>query len=508
MLSKTKKLTVVIIFLWFSSTKFLTADFVDSMESLFLWTASAEEMNKPQGSKIKIFLDKGIKDNAIKIVFELGNKGRWAQIEKSFYKDISEYNSIKFFLRGGGEPANLQFKIEDMDGTVYGKTFSDITSLSNWKEIKLLYSDLEYFWGGSDKNLDTANIKKVYFAVTGLRSQKGYVLIDDLTFFKSPPKVKLPKVPQEKFYTVKKNPSIAKKAAQWIKKQQKDTGLVASFENEEPAYAWTYDQALALLVFAHEDKTAAKKLLAVFAKLQNPDGSWYDGYISTSCEPATDNLWIGSVAWMSFAIAKYSRITNDVEYLPVAKKACEWLKSKMHEDGSIHDSTEGNLDCWWAFFYNGYHTEAERVKNFILSNLWNETEKRFNTGRNNPEVYLDPQTWGAEFLKAIGEEEKARWALSFAEENLKCTTFDDRIVGFDTSGPFTVWNEGTLQYVCAGGRNAQFYLDNINRQQREDGALQHSHERFHQGGIWHTTMYGVAPTAWLYFAHTESPLRK
>jgi hypothetical protein len=77
--------------------------------------------------------------------------------------------------------------------------------------------------------------------------------------------------------------------------------------------------------------------------------------------------------------------------------------------------------------------------------------------------------------------------------------------GFGGSGPFSIWNEGTLQYVVAHGENSQYYVDQIIAQQATDGGVPGSPDDFAAYKEWLTTMHGIAPTSWLYFAGTGGP---
>ena len=80
------------------------------------------------------------------------------------------------------------------------------------------------------------------------------------------------------------------------------------------------------------------------------------------------------------------------------------------------------------------------------------------------------------------------------------------LCGLDGLGPVSIWNEGTAQYVSAGGPDAQDYLDVLASQQEADGSLAGSPDDWktdHFG--WLTTMHGIAPTAWFYFAIEGSP---
>ena len=97
---------------------------------------------------------------------------------------------------------------------------------------------------------------------------------------------------------------------------------------------------------------------------------------------------------------------------------------------------------------------------------------RIKGGRNWWKPYLDNQTWGAAFLKAIDEPEKARRALSYARDVLRLPAQGGQLFGFDgESGPWSVWNEGTAQYISVGGNGARDLLRELLAQQRPNGAM-------------------------------------
>ena len=73
-------------------------------------------------------------------------------------------------------------------------------------------------------------------------------------------------------------------------------------------------------------------------------------------------------------------------------------------------------------------------------------------------------------------------------------------------GPASIWNEGTAQYVSAGGEDAQAFLDMLLAQQHSDGSMPGSTEDWPANAFgWLTTWSGLAPTSWLYFALTGAP---
>ncbi|MBN1385206.1 MAG: CIA30 family protein [Elusimicrobia bacterium] len=489
----------------------LKAQVLDDMSETKGWITEGEN-----GTSIKISSEK----KAMNIDYDFGD-GKWVQVKKNFKLGISNLNTLKFRLKGTGKSNDFQIKIEDADGTNFGYTFSGITSNGSWKEYEVPLKSFKYFWSADngDSNMDWSNIKMLYFAISVNEGGKGTVLLDDVKIEKT--SLKAP-VTQEKYYYITGDSSIAKKAAKWILSMQQKSGFVLSYEGDSKPFGWTYDQALCLIVLAHEYPDAAVKLLDALRKLQKPEGYWNDGMMLDtgvkielsdddkkkwflSDVPGVkyefDNRWVGAVSWIVHAIERYTEITGDKRYVDMMKKGAKWLKTQQKADGSLHDSTEGNIDSWWALKAGGFNKEADLLKKYLLTKVWDKEEGRFLVGLGNPKVYLDPQTWGASFSVRAGVPEYGLRALAFVREYLECQTFDRRTRGFDTTGPYTVWNEGTLQYVVAGGKDSKLYLKEINKQQREDGALQHSHEEYLGGGAWHTTMYGVCPTAWLYFAN-------
>jgi hypothetical protein len=81
-----------------------------------------------------------------------------------------------------------------------------------------------------------------------------------------------------------------------------------------------------------------------------------------------------------------------------------------------------------------------------------------------------------------------------------------QLFGYDgQADPWSVWNEGTGQYVAMGGEGAGDLLLEILAQQGEDGAMPGAPDSFEGGGVWTTHWHGAAPTAWLYHALHAGP---
>jgi hypothetical protein len=78
--------------------------------------------------------------------------------------DISDTIAITFYYKGTGSSNTLQFKLENEDGSVFGKRLYNATNTSEWTPARINYSELEYYWGGGD-NLDLKNITRISFAI-------------------------------------------------------------------------------------------------------------------------------------------------------------------------------------------------------------------------------------------------------------------------------------------------------------------------------------------------------
>jgi hypothetical protein len=321
-----------------------------------------------------------------------------------------------------------------------------------------------------------------------------------------------------KLDTIISDTFVTNNAARFILAQQQPDSLLKSWKEEESDFAWLYDQGIGLIVLSETNKTAAKKLAGKLIHLQNPDGSWYEGYNYVNDVPLSNLKPLGAIAWIIYGITYYYWCTSDTSARNSAVKGANWLAALQRENGSLPTletspetdaPTETNLDGWWAFHCTGLESNALKLKDFLLESVWDNKTGRFKSGPNHYHIFLDNQTWGASFLEAIDSSEYARRALSYASHNLVTQSYsiNDTICGFDGAGPFSIWNEGTLQYIAAGGENSQYYWDAIIKQQAQDGGLPGSPDSLSAYIVWLTKWRGIAPTSWLYFAGTGGPFK-
>ena len=254
----------------------------------------------------------------------------------------------------------------------------------------------------------------------------------------------------------------------------------------------------------------ADNLVEVLAVTQNADGSWYKSRNCETLAALDSNKWEGDIAWAIYALNRYLVLGGShPAAFSTIQKGATWLASRTATDGCLTiDHTEGTIDAWWAFQAAGkdFASYAEGIKTCLLSRYWDEAMGRFKGGMNWQQPYLDNQTWGAAFLKAVNEPLKARRALSYAWQALRLPGQGGQLFGFDgQAGTWSVWNEGSGQYSALGGEGASAILNELLAQQETDGSLPSSPDAFSGGGVWTTGWHGVAPTAWLYNALNDEP---
>ena len=458
----------------------------------------------------------GYTDTALQLSYDLGRiDGSWAQIRCNFDPplDLSTYDHLRFDWRSDPTAGNsLQVGLINpgaIQEYIFARGHNHVTHHYWWGQLVTPFSFLAPWTDGTtfDPSRLSAFFVSVVKDVNDVGSA-GSIAIDNLNAFNV-----ISRTVPVTFEMASANITASAAAINWLSSQQQTTGLLRSWEPEATCIAHTYDQALALIVFANEGMwTAADELVDGLVSAQNSDGSWFKSYdCNNSSLPSVHcHKWEGDIAWAVYALSRYLALGG---VHPLARAARDngaaWLATRLAADGCLTiDHTEATIDTWWALQAAGpdYVGEAEGLKNCLLTYYWDEQMGHLKGGKNWWQPYLDNQTWGAAFLKAIGEEEKARRALSCAKEVLRLPAQGGQLFGFDgQAGPWSVWNEGTGQYIVMGSDGADDLLLELLAQQREDGAVPGSPDEFLGGGVWTTRWHGVAPTAWLYNALSGQP---
>ena len=136
--------------------------------------------------------------------------------------------------------------------------------------------------------------------------------------------------------------------------------------------SYVYDNALYVLVRSFEGKEVdARRVLQTLAALQRPDGAWGfsfnirgDGFYNV------DYLRTGAIAWVVYAMARYTRRFGDRRFVPAMRRGGKWLLGQRDkgtglfrggsgrwlpggsrfEAGHLADwaATEHNVDVWFT----------------------------------------------------------------------------------------------------------------------------------------------------------------
>lgn len=453
----------------------------------------------------------GYNGQAVQLSYNLGaTPGAWVQLRRDFNPplNLSAGDHLRFFHRGTTTNTLEIGLVSTADQNYFGSSWNEAAHVPWWTYATWDFQD---FRKDGQPFPDFSQVKAIFISVVKTANSVGGLgsfTVDELQYLN----IASRSVPSD-FELVTADPTVTQRAAAWVGAQQQPGGLLKSWQEESADYAWLYDQALGLIVLSETDLTRAHQLAAKLHDLQNTDdGSWYVGYDYSTNAPITTTKPIGAIAWTVYALRRYYLMGGTPTAYQDANEGAGWLASLQRPDGSLPAlpgeataPTEPNLDAWWAFRATGHHTQAQSLQDFLLQQVWDNNMGRFKSGPNEYQIFLDNQTWGAAFLRAVCRQADARRALSYARWTLAAYSSDRSICGFDGAGPFSVWNEGTLQYIAQRGENSQYYWGQMVSQQAPDGGMPGSPDSFRGYIVWLTPWHGIAPTSWLYFAGTGGP---
>lgn len=143
---------------------------------------SKDHLQTSTADKAEISIDlinKGVKGKALKINYDL-TKDHYVQIIRDLDLDLDKIGAFCWFLKGDANGEIIEIKLEDEDGSVFGKKIV-LSGLSKdkWKMYFLSHQDCRYMWGG-DKKLD--KIKTLSIAISRGKPNKGYLIIDEFGY--------------------------------------------------------------------------------------------------------------------------------------------------------------------------------------------------------------------------------------------------------------------------------------------------------------------------------------
>lgn len=480
-------------------------------------------VEKDSGASGSLQLAPGIvAGQSVELEWDLGT-GDWVQARYKFAApiDLSGADIFGISLLGGGPaeaPNTVGILIADENGVFHGYDMSGRSRGLNQIDRPLVNLPvpkklLRYFFSAGDsKTIDWSRIDRLFVVVKrpaagegggGGRLRFDHIRRDSAALW-----------PRQALFEA--NPfgdEAARRAAEYILGQQKATGLIVSWKEEPSPKAWLYDQALGLLVLAREGEwaggaaaneaaLAADRLADSLAGRQEADGRWPRGWNPVTGEIISEDDWIGDQAWCVVALSGYSRRSGRDAAMAAARRGAERLAARIDASGKLTASTEGNADAWWAMVATCRLGDAAKIRAH-LDTVWDPDLRYWWRGEADPVIAMDAATWLSALARhpLVGEPEKGLAALGFVRRALAAGSLDGVLCGFDGMGPVAIWNEGTAQYVAAGGEEAGRFLDSLLAQQRPDGSMPGSPESRESDAFgWLTPWSGLAPTAWLCFA--------
>src|SRR3989338_4890620 len=158
---------------WKKQQEKVQSGVLDGCDSLEGWKIEGD-----QGTTSKMILMPGKEREAIGSEYKFGS-GKWIQFTKSYPVEITAKSVFSFSLKWTGEQNNFEFKLVDKENTTFGKKFP-LARKDEWQEIRIPFSELSYWWGGDDKELNMKNIKLIGFAVSFPKGGEGLILIDNI----------------------------------------------------------------------------------------------------------------------------------------------------------------------------------------------------------------------------------------------------------------------------------------------------------------------------------------
>jgi len=374
------------------------------------------------------------------------------------------------------------------------------------------------------------------------------------------------RVVETAFEKVERNRHVAARAATAIYNRMRRDGAAAGlvpawFPERAPNYN-TYAQAEALLVFTYEYeqtgaatyRDAARALARKLLSLQIPEGkvnagAWYTAYDQDLLPPfralpqgtqqrcngdetmaregqqllATNLdacMWVGNVGWMLIALSELrdSGLYDDPAALSAAiQRGAAWISRQVGREpgyaGLISRGTEGNLSAYFGLLKAGRLIEARQLADALFNHAWDATQRRVKpaVGPYDAATALDVSgSWGVSFLRSIGRTQEALDSQGYTVSILRTSSFAGSVLGYgDIAGPYTVPVEFTAQAAVAGIKDAEFVMRQMYPLQVADGpyagAFPGAADHWYGGTLapWSTTMTGVSPTAWMYFAASQ-----
>jgi hypothetical protein len=490
--------------------------------------------------------------------------------------DISAATHLRVALHGDNENSHetVEVKLADSDGTLAVISLFSLTDLSVWRPV---YFDLRELSDIDDLDKSHITHVEIGIVRCNENCEVadnpdnplppdehiGTLFVDELAAVNLAPGAPH-RITQTAVATVTPNDTVRAAAAAVLLNQVSTAGpgadlIPAWFPETSPNYN-TFTEAEALLVFVYEYENTgdtayrdaaialAQKLIALqIGSGKEQAGAWFTAYTiegntlrppnrassvvqcngdETMVIDIDSCQWVGNVGWALIAMGKLQRsgIYSEPEKLQTAiNNGAEWIATQSAYrnmqatyPGLISLGIEGNISAYFGLLAANRYQAAEKLGAAIFKFGWDDKLQRMRPGVA-PADYataLDVSgSWGATFLRAIGDPEKALASQGYTASIMQTSSFDNSIVGYgDIAGPWTVAVEFSAQGAASGLYGADAVMTELYKLQiisgDYPGAFPGGADHWYGGQLrpWTTTMPGVSPTAWVYFAINGNPI--
>ncbi len=527
---------------------------IDGFDDLSGWSYCCSDRDLSPAS---LSLVAGCSGQALRIGYNLA--GDWLVVLRTMpAQDLSAYSHLRLALRGANSKAHhdVQVKLGDAAGRVNWVLLRSVADLPVWRVVYIDLRELECFGSpaacAARPPLDLTRITRIEIAVSRCRDGAGNecepgemtnsIDVDELAAVDLKPGSPR-RIVENTFESVTPSPDLRSSIANALLRIVDSNDLVPAWTGESPPNYNTYTEALAVLVFSEEwtrtadirFRDAARRVAAKMIALQNADGSWMTGYtrnssgsvvpFDTSCSLGADIdrcFWVGNQGWMLIALAELrasGAYAGTAQLVSALARGGEWISrlqgSVAYDPALVTQGLEGNVSAWFGLRAAGRAAEASPLAASIQRLGWDSVERRMKIGTRDADLCTAMDmagSWGVQFLRANGRRGDALASQGFAATVLRTTSFSAPFADLygDIAGPWTPTVEFSAQAAAAGIAGADSVMERIYALQGADGLFPGSTNDFSGGAVsaWSTTMRGVAPTAWVYFAQNGDPLAR
>lgn len=119
--------------------------------------------------------------------------GNWVAFIKKLPAGMEKMKALIFYYRGDGK-YNLEVKVQDADGAVFGIKIPGGAEVAKWMKIVIPIEDLEYLWGGTKRVLEPKNIRQIEISVsTDGKGGPGKMMVSNIRYSMEAMQASLPK---------------------------------------------------------------------------------------------------------------------------------------------------------------------------------------------------------------------------------------------------------------------------------------------------------------------------